>query len=164
MNNLKLIAAILCLALVLGACKQKNVDFGVHAVNGKRCLELITFEPVYGMEENRLQVENEYSIVWPDEGCLTPELEQALIRFTFGDTAAKTLEEATELFLKHTWFEEDDDILEGVKFLKTIDSITLEPYNYAHITSTCDRDDNLVTFSVYTEGCIAFAAHGYYVT
>ena len=103
MKHLKLIAAILCLALVLGACKQKNVDFGVHSVNGKRCLELITNEPIGGMEDNRLQVENEYSIVWPDEGCLTPELEQALIRFTFGDTAAKTLEEATERFLKRTW-------------------------------------------------------------
>lgn len=164
MKKIKLIAAILCLALILGACKQKNVDFGVHTVNGKRCLELITIEPIYGMEENRLQVENEYSIVWPDEGCLTPELEQALIRFTFGDTAARTLEKATERFLKRTWFEEDDDILDGIKSVKTIESITLEPYNYAHITSTCDRNDNLVTFSVYTEGCMAFAAHGYYVT
>ena len=159
MKNLKLIAAILCLALVVGACKQKNVDFGVHTVNGKHCMELITFEPICGMEDNRLQVENEYSIVWPDEGCLTPELEQTLICFIFGDTAAKTLEDATERFLKRTWFEEDDDIPKGVKSIKTIDSITLEPYNYAHITSTCNHDDNLVTFSVYTEGYIAFAAH-----
>ena len=165
MTKIKILAVALCLILLAGACKQKQVDFGVHPVDGKRCMELTTSEPVAAMEENRLQVENEFSIQWPDEGSLTPELEQALIHCTFGDTAAKTLDEAAEHFLNQTGFGEyDSDIIEGIKSVKTIDSITLEPHNYAHITSTCQRDDNLVTFSVYTEGYRAFAAHGYYVT
>ncbi|MBO4581659.1 MAG: hypothetical protein J5701_05155 [Bacteroidales bacterium] len=160
----KILTGLLILLLITSSCKQKHTNFSTRSVNDKRCLELYPLDTRPLIEDNRIQVENAYSIVFPEKGCLPHELEHELIQLIFSNTTANTIEEAAEQFLNHTGLEGYDELTDKSRKIKRIDSITVTSYNYTRITGTCDRDDNLVTFSVYTEMYMAGAPHGYHIT
>ncbi len=155
----KIILVLTSILLLTVACRQKQTQFTTRTIQDKRCLEKVLKDSLPFLEGNRWQVENEYSIQWPDKGCLTAELERVLIQHIFADTTAQTIEDAAEQFLNETW--QDDD--EALSF-QTIDSISVTYYSYARITGTCLIDDNLATFTINKEFYTIGAAHGYYMT
>lgn len=162
MKKSRILFAILCITLLAVSCQNKKIV--VRHLNEKRCMEFTTGEPMPFIDENRMQVDNEYSIELPEEGVLPPDIYQNLINITFNEYDDITLEEASEVFLNRTWIEDDEDYFGGFYDYKTIDSISISPYIYAKIESKCIIDNDLMTYVVNREGFTAYAAHGYFET
>ncbi len=159
MMSKKIILVLTSILLLTIACRQQQTQFTTRTIQDKRCLEKVFNETLPIIEDNRWQVENKYSIQWPDKGCLSTELERVLIQHIFADTTARTIEDAAEQFLNETW-QDDEETLS----IRTIDSISVTSYSYALITGTCLIDDNLATFTINKEFYTVGAAHGYYMT
>ena len=121
---------------------------------------ILTQNDDYWPDGDTLGLMNNYSLVWPDKGVLTPEAEQELLLRCFGDSTATTFEQAADSWLNTSWlYEEDMPSLQK----KAVDSIPDGmPHNYGELRSEYSANGNIGTFNIF-EVCSAYlAAHGMY--
>ena len=147
-------------AMLMVSCgnsqKNKAIDkISLQDFTGQNCIEITTKEEIDNVKDNHMQVENIYSINWPDISGFSPEIKRQLVMLAFGDSSAMTFEEASERFLASTWVD-DDTFFGGITSNVKVDSIFIVPYSYVHLDGFCDQDSNLLLFTVNEERYCAY--------
>ena len=159
------IAAILLLA----ACHQPTPQeesfqtLPIHMLKGKSCFEIKALEKLPLLDDVYLDVENEFTLAWPDISGFSPQVRAELSLMAFGDSTSTTLQEAGRQFLARTWVEDDELFPQGDALQRRkLDSVRFFPHNYATVKGEVRQDGNLLHFSVNDEHNVAYAAHGTY--
>ena len=118
---------------------------------------ILTQTDDYWPDGDTLGLKNSYSLVWPDEGVLTPEAEQELLLRCFGDSNATSFEQAADRWLNTSWL-----YMPSLK-KQAVDSLPDGmPYNYGELRSEYSANGNIGTFSIFEECSAHLAAHGMY--
>lgn len=151
---------LLLATILMVSCSNKQQNSAVVKVSlqdftGQNCIEITTKEEIDNVKDNHMQVENLYSINWPEIGSFSPEVQRQLILLAFGDSSAATFEEAAARFLASTWVE-DETFFGGITSNVKVDSIFIVPYSYVHLDGFCDQDSNLLLFTVNEERYCAY--------
>jgi hypothetical protein len=130
-------------------------------LKGKSCFEIKALEALPLLNDVYLDVENEFTLAWPDISGFSPQVRAELSLMAFGDSTSTSLQDAGRHFLSRTWVEDDDLFPQGsaIQRLK-LDSVRFFPHNYATVNGEVRQDRNLLHFSVNDEYYVVFAAHG----
>lgn len=159
---MKKIAIALIVGIVLfttSGCRHEEKEFTTTLQGDSRQM-ILTQTDDYWPDGDTLGLKNSYSLVWPDEGVLTPEAEHELLLRYFGDSTATTFGQAAFSWLSTSWLYEED--LPSLK-KQVVDSIPDGmPYNYGGLRSEYASNGNIGTFSIFEECSAYLAAHGMY--
>ncbi len=153
--------------LLLVACHQTTTQeesfqtLPIHMLKGKSCFEIKALEKLPLLDDVYLDVENEFTLAWPDISGFSPQVRAELSMMAFGDSTSTTLQEAGRQFLARTWVEDDELFPQGDALQRRkLDSVRFFPHNYATVKGEVRQDGNLLHFSVNDEYYVVFAAHG----
>ncbi len=153
--------------LLLVACHQPTTQeesfqtLPIHMLKGKSCFEIKALEKLPLLDDVYLDVENEFTLAWPDISGFSPQVRTELSLMAFGDSTSTTLQEAGRQFLARTWVEDDELFPQGDALQRRkLDSVRFFPHNYAWVRGEVRQDGNLLHFSVNDEYYVVFAAHG----
>ena len=167
MNKLTFTSVAVILLLV--ACHQPTPQeesfqpLPIHMLKGKSCFEIKALEALTLLNDVYLDVENEFTLAWPDLSGFSPQVRAELSLMAFGDSNSTSLQEAGKHFLSRTWVEDDDLFPQGSAIQRRkLDSVRFLPHNYVTVNGEVRQDRNLLHFSVNYEHNVAFAAHGTY--
>ena len=157
-RSFTLTLVVLTLATLCG-CYNREKEFATTLREGSLQM-IMTQNDEPWPDSDTLGLMNNYSLVWPNEGALTPEAEHELLLRYFGDSTATTFEQAAERWLNSSWLYEDD--MPSLQ-KKAVDSIPDGmPYNYAELRSEYSANGNIGTFNIFEECSSYLAAHGIY--
>ena len=141
-------------ALLMAGCHHDNPEFSTRTMADSLCLYYSDGPddpwPIYEKKS--------YSVAWPAAGTLSAAAQRELMGLCFDDSAAASVEDAAQRWLRRIWFT-DDESLQGEVIGAIADTIE---HSYVHLQSTCRTDSALATFTVNTESFGAGAAHGLY--
>ena len=153
--------------MLLAACHQTTPQeesfqtLPIHMLKGKSCFEIKALEALTLLNDVYLDVENEFTLAWPDISGFSPQVRAELSLMAFGDSTSTTLQEAGRQFLARTWVEDDELFPQGDALQRRkLDSVRFFPHNYATVNGEVRQDGNLLHFSVNDEYYVVFAAHG----
>ncbi|MBR3489467.1 MAG: hypothetical protein IKH33_09130, partial [Bacteroidales bacterium] len=137
-KSFTLTLVVLTLAILCG-CHRDKKEFATTLREDTRQM-ILTQHDDFWPDGDTLGLKNSYSLVWPDEGVLTPEAEQELLLRYFGDSTATTFGQAAERWLNTSWLYEED--MPSLK-KQTVDSIPDGmPYNYGELRSEYSANGN----------------------
>ena len=149
----KLTVTLALAALLLAGCNHDK-EFATSGMADSLCLYYSD-----GPDDSwPIYEKNSYSVAWPAEGTLSAAAQRELMALCFDDSAAASVEDAAQRWLRRIWFT-DDESLQGEVIGAIADTIE---HSYVHLQSTCRTDSALATFTVNTESYGAGAAHGLY--
>ena len=135
----------------------------IHVVTGESCFEIKACDTVPIVGDVYLDVQNEFTLAWPDLDGFDASVSKELMFMAFGDSSCATMDEAGQKFLGRTWVEDDEYLFGGMEPKKVkLDSVRFGPYNYATVKGEVRQDGQLLHFSVNKEEFVAYAAHGTY--
>ena len=135
----------------------------IHVVTGESCFEIKACDTVPIVGDVYLDVQNEFTLAWPDLEMFDASVRKELMFMAFGDSSCATMDEAGQKFLGRTWVEDDEYLFGGMEPKKVkLDSVRVWPYNYATVKGEVRQDGQLLHFSVNREEFVAYAAHGTY--
>ena len=135
----------------------------IHVVTGESCFEIKACDTVPIVGDVYLDVQNEFTLAWPDLDRLDESVRKELMFMAFGDSSCAKIDEAGQKFLERTWVEDDEYLFCGMEPERVkLDSVRFGPYNFATVKGEVRQDGRLLHFSVNKEEFVAYAAHGTY--
>ena len=135
----------------------------IHVVKGESCFEIKACDTVPIVGDVYLDVQNEFTLAWPDLDRLDESVRKELMFMAFGDSSCAKIDEAGQKFLERTWVEDDEYLFCGMEPERVkLDSVRFGPYNFATVKGEVRQDGRLLHFSVNKEEFVAYAAHGTY--
>ena len=135
----------------------------IHVVTGESCFEIKACDTVPIVGDVYLDVQNEFTLAWPDLDRLDESVRKELMFMAFGDSSCAKIDEAGQKFLERTWVEDDEYLFCGMEPERVkLDSVRFGPYNFATVKGEVRQDGQLLHFSVNKEEFVAYAAHGTY--